>query len=164
MPSPEPAPPPRVPMAPQARADLAVTPAALLRGWAHRAWLGAALLGAGCGYGSVYPQPQLRTGAPLVDDTSAPEPDPADGLPCSPTPDTTPEVDVLIVNSAPVAIFIKGSDCAELPYLELPASYTEHFDVLPDGTSLVARSLEGVFLGGAVVAADASGAWQVTLP
>lgn len=124
----------------------------------------AALLG-GCGYGSVYPQPQLRGGGSLSEDTGAgQQDDPAAQLPCSPAPGEGMLVDVVIVNRAPIDIFIKDSACVEVHYSALPAAYSERYDALPEGTSLVIRDLEGSFLAGAVVTADAEGAWRATLP
>jgi hypothetical protein len=132
--------------------------------WARLVLALAALLG-GCGYGSVYPQPQLRGGGPLVEDTGpGQQDDPAAQLPCSPPPGDGAQVDVLIVNRAPIDIFIKDAACVEVLYLALPAAYSERYDALPEGTSLVIRDLEGAFLAGAVVTADAEGAWRATLP
>ena len=143
--------------------DAAHRPPAALLGPALAALLAAQL--GGCGYGSVYPQPQLRGGGSLIEDTGpGQQDDPAAQLPCSPAPGEGTLVDVVIVNRAPIDIFIKDAACVEVLYLALPAAYSERYDALPEGTSLVIRDLEGAFLAGAVVTADAEGAWRATLP
>ena len=118
----------------------------------------------GCGYGSVYPEPTLRNGGPLLPDTADPAvADGAEALPCSPAPGG-PIVDVLIVNSVPLDVFIKDSACVEQPFAHLPAAYTEQRGALDLGSSLVVRDLSGGFLVGATVPDTGGATWQVTLP
>lgn len=113
----------------------------------------------GCGYGSRYPEPVTRSGAPLVSDTAAP----SGALPCS---SATPVAVAFVtfINVVPVQLGYVGPDCTEVMLQQVNAAYAGYTLQLSEGSIVTVRDLQGALLTWVEVPDTGGAAWSVEVP
>lgn len=116
-------------------------------------------LASACGYGSRYPEPVTRSGAPLSLDTAAP----SDELPCSSATPVSVAF-VTFINVVPVQLGYVGPDCAEVMLQQVNAAYAGYTLQLSEGSIITVRDLQGALLTWVEVPDTGGAAWSVEVP
>jgi hypothetical protein len=117
------------------------------------------VLSAGCGYGSRYPEPVTRSGAPLAGDSGVPSGE----LPCSSSAPVSVAY-VTFINVVPVQLGYVGPDCVEVMLQQVNAAYAGYTLQLSEGSIITVRDLQGALLTWVEVPDTGGAAWSVEVP